>query len=174
LMTVPDYYNRVNADLLRLMPPDAGVVLEAGCGAGALAEAYRRINPGVLYLGIEKNAEAARVAQYELVSHLDRLIGDFGLVQHLGENARRYVAKNRMLASHFRARHVWYHAMLHCKDELEAELYMRAPEIRGTAESTPRAGRNASFRKGGRASVLAIPCRRLGRSLSRDTKFRAK
>jgi len=59
-MTVPEYYNRVNPDLLRLMPPDAAIVLEAGCGAGALAEAYRRINNQVVYLGIEKNPDAAK------------------------------------------------------------------------------------------------------------------
>ena len=71
-MTVPDYYNRVNADLLRLIPPDTGVVLEAGCGAGALAQAYRRINSRVSYLGIEKNQEAADVAGSN--GRLDRLI----------------------------------------------------------------------------------------------------
>lgn len=71
-MTVPDYYNRVNADLLRLIPPDAGVVLEAGCGAGALAQAYRRINAQVLYLGIEKHQEAAEVAGSS--GQIDRLI----------------------------------------------------------------------------------------------------
>jgi len=62
MMSVPDYYNRVNVDLLRLMPPDARVVVEIGCGAGALAEAYRRINTQVRYFGIEKDPAAARAA----------------------------------------------------------------------------------------------------------------
>jgi SAM-dependent methyltransferase len=61
-MSLPDYYNRVNLDLLNRMPADARVVLEVGCGAGALAAAYRRINPDVHYLGIEKQREAARAA----------------------------------------------------------------------------------------------------------------
>ena len=43
-MQSPDYYDRVNLDLLWLMPPDARIVVEVGCGAAALAEAYRRIN----------------------------------------------------------------------------------------------------------------------------------
>jgi len=71
-MTVPDYYNRVNADLLRLLPPDAAVVLEAGCGAGALAEAYRWINPRVSFLGIEKSPEAAKLATSS--GRIDRMI----------------------------------------------------------------------------------------------------
>lgn len=69
-MAVPDYYNRVNPDLLRVIPPDARVVLEVGCGAGAMAEQYRAINPGGRYLGIEMNPEAAAVAE----SRLDRVV----------------------------------------------------------------------------------------------------
>jgi SAM-dependent methyltransferase len=61
-MKVPEYYNRVNHDLLRLIPPDAGIVLEIGCGAGALAQVYRRINPEVLYLGVEIVPDAASAA----------------------------------------------------------------------------------------------------------------
>jgi hypothetical protein len=54
------------------MPPDARVALEVGCDAGALAEVYRRINPDVRYLGIEKVAEAARLA--ESADRLDRVV----------------------------------------------------------------------------------------------------
>ena len=63
----------------------------------------------------------------EIVSQLERLIGEAGLVQRIGENARRYVAEKRMLASHFRARHEWYRTMLDCKKELELELHARCP-----------------------------------------------
>jgi SAM-dependent methyltransferase len=65
----------VNLELLRRIPADARLVLEVGCGAGALAEAYRRINPDVRYLGIEKTEETARVAQTP--GRLDRVaVGD--------------------------------------------------------------------------------------------------
>jgi SAM-dependent methyltransferase len=74
-MSIPAYYNRVNLDLLRLMPPDARVVVEVGCGAGALAGAYRRINPRVSYHGIEKNSEAAGAAL--AAGRIDRMfVGD--------------------------------------------------------------------------------------------------
>jgi SAM-dependent methyltransferase len=79
-MSVPDYYNRVNRDLLRLIPPDAGAVLEVGCGAGALAREYRRINPVVLYLGVEMVPEAATAAAS--IGRVDRVFtGDAATVE---------------------------------------------------------------------------------------------
>src|SRR5262249_25372320 len=80
LMDIADYYNRVNTDLLRLIPPDSAVILEAGCGAGALTEAYRRINPSVYYIGVEKHVEAASIAH--LHGRIDRVIvGDLETIE---------------------------------------------------------------------------------------------
>jgi hypothetical protein len=79
-MNVPEYHRRVNPDLLRFMPPDADVIVEVGCGAGALAEAYRRVNPHVRYLGVELNADAAREAR--ITGRIDGVYqGDAALVE---------------------------------------------------------------------------------------------
>ncbi len=62
-MSSIDYFSRVNRDLLALIPPDAKVVLEIGCGAGALCEAYRRVNPGVAWWGVDNNGDAVKEAK---------------------------------------------------------------------------------------------------------------
>ncbi len=83
-MSVPDYYNRVNLDLLHVIPPHARAVLEVGCGTGAMAEQFLAINPGTRYVGIEMNAEAAAIASTRLarviVGNVETLdLADLGL-----------------------------------------------------------------------------------------------
>lgn len=52
----------VNRDLLALMPVTARRVVEVGCMHGALANAFREINPAVHYTGIDIDADYAQVA----------------------------------------------------------------------------------------------------------------
>jgi len=59
---VPLYYDRVNPRLLGLVPREARTIVEIGCGAGALATAYRRFNPFAQWIGVETHAEAAAIA----------------------------------------------------------------------------------------------------------------
>ena len=53
----------VNRDLLGLMPPGARRVVEVGCMHGALAQAFRAINPAVHYTGIDIDPDYAAVAR---------------------------------------------------------------------------------------------------------------
>ena len=55
-----------NPDLLDRIPLDARVVLDVGCGSGALGAEYKRRNPGCRYLGIEPDPDAARIAARRL------------------------------------------------------------------------------------------------------------
>ncbi len=52
-----------NRDLLSLIPFNARGVVEVGCNNGALANAYKTINPGCLYTGIEINPDNAAHAR---------------------------------------------------------------------------------------------------------------
>jgi len=69
-MTAFDYYDRVNPDLLRSLPAGAPLVVEVGCGAGAMGAEYKRLHPASTYAGIEANAEAAAIAR----QRLDRVV----------------------------------------------------------------------------------------------------
>lgn len=60
LMKVPAL--TVFSDFVDCIPLDAKVIVDVGCGSGDLAAAFKRRNPAVRYLGIERNSELARRA----------------------------------------------------------------------------------------------------------------
>jgi SAM-dependent methyltransferase len=63
---MPSVPEQLNSDILERIPLDARVVLDVGCGTGALAAAYRPLNPRVRLLGIDTDAEAAAIAAQRL------------------------------------------------------------------------------------------------------------
>lgn len=58
--------NSVNSDLLKLIPADAKIIIEFGCGSGATGAEYKQINPNCLYIGIEQNVDQAKIAEQKL------------------------------------------------------------------------------------------------------------
>lgn len=55
-------HNVVNTDLMALIPPHARRIVEVGCMQGALAKAYRSINPHAHFVGIDIEPSYAEVA----------------------------------------------------------------------------------------------------------------
>ena len=60
------YPDRPNQDLLERIPLTAQVVLDVGCGTGALGSAYRLRNPRARLLGIEGDPQQAAIAAERL------------------------------------------------------------------------------------------------------------
>ena len=65
-MDKPNYFQRVNTDLLDRIPLTSKTVLEVGCGSGALGAAFKRRQPKVRYLGIEAMEQPAAEAMQVL------------------------------------------------------------------------------------------------------------
>lgn len=79
------YYTQVNTDLLRHIPADAALVVETGCGAGALGAAYKQINPLGRYVGLELFPEAAAAASARLDQVVQGNVEEICLKEVLGE-----------------------------------------------------------------------------------------
>lgn len=58
-----------NGNLLNLIPVSATRVLDIGCGSGGLGNRVKARNPAVVYVGVEIDPEAARIAE----DHLDQV-----------------------------------------------------------------------------------------------------
>ena len=65
---VHDFYN---PDLLLEIPLDAEKIIEVGCGSGALAQAYRALNPDAHYTGIDIESSYADMAKARCDRSLD-------------------------------------------------------------------------------------------------------
>jgi SAM-dependent methyltransferase len=63
---VTTYPDHPNPDLLSRIPLTARLVVEVGCGTGALGAALKQRNPAVRYIGIERDPAAAAVARERL------------------------------------------------------------------------------------------------------------
>jgi SAM-dependent methyltransferase len=63
LMKQTPAHSVVNRDLLALMPRTARRVVEVGCMHGALAQAFRELQPAVHYTGVDIDPDYAEVAK---------------------------------------------------------------------------------------------------------------
>jgi len=62
-MTTEEYFTHSRPEVRALIPVGARVVVDVGCGAGAMGAALKAERPGVEVRGIEPNAEAAARAR---------------------------------------------------------------------------------------------------------------
>lgn len=61
-----NYFGNINDDLLARIPLNSQFILEVGCGEGALAREFLRLNPLTCYVGVEINKLAGEKATHGL------------------------------------------------------------------------------------------------------------
>jgi glycosyltransferase involved in cell wall biosynthesis len=112
----PTRFNRHKSDLKFIECASQGVVALAS--PTVYDRTIRHGETGLIYRSPD-----------EFAALLDRLIRDHPFRRALARNAYYYVAEHRLLARHYRARYDWYRAMLDRRDQLDAELRQRVPEL---------------------------------------------
>jgi SAM-dependent methyltransferase len=63
-------HDQHNPDLLKYMPLNARRIVEVGCSSGALARAYKKLNPDAHYIGVEIDDSYAELAR----EHCDEVL----------------------------------------------------------------------------------------------------
>ncbi len=75
----PVNLNNYNFDLLNFIPKNSQQLVEVGCNSGALAAAYKKLNPDCFYSGIEIDATSAQSARHYCDSVLELDIESVGI-----------------------------------------------------------------------------------------------
>jgi len=74
-------HDQHNPELLKMMPTEARRVVEVGCSTGALARAYKAVNPAAHYIGVEIDTgyaeQARRHCDEVLVLDMDQVTSEF-------------------------------------------------------------------------------------------------
>ncbi len=130
--------------LLRLLPANADIIVEIGCGMGTMGEHYKRINPRCQYFGVETNLAEAAIAATRLdavvnaIADLPILLGEVDCFVYgnvLGDALGGVVD----IENHLRQHSQWL------KDDGQFLVYMPNPRywlriskfIRGVWDSEP-------------------------------------
>lgn len=78
-------HDQHNPDLLNLIPLEAKRVIEVGCSSGALARAYRELNPACEYIGTEIDSNYAEIARQHcrqvFVGNIEQMLDEIQITQ---------------------------------------------------------------------------------------------
>jgi glycosyltransferase involved in cell wall biosynthesis len=130
--------------LLRLLPANANIIVEIGCGSGLMGEHYKRINPRCQYFGVETNPSEAAIAATRLdavvhaIADLPILLGEVDCLVY-GNVLSEVIGDVANIENNFKQHIQWL------KEDGQVLAYMSNPQywlriskfIRGTWDSEP-------------------------------------
>ncbi len=78
-------HDQHNPDLLAMIPLDAKRVIEIGCSSGALARAYRELNPSCEYIGTENDPSYTEIARQHcsevMIGNIEQMLDEIQTTQ---------------------------------------------------------------------------------------------